>query len=194
MRRIVNAFFSKLDGGKRGCAVFVLCAATAISLPAQTFTTLFSFDGTDGASPFAGLVQATDGNLYGTTTTGGAYIGVFGTLSGTAFKITPSGTLTTLYNFCAIGYCIDGDFPAAGLVQSTNGNLYGTTEFGGAGFEGQFGMIFKISLTGTLTTLYSFGAQTDGTDGVAPIAGLVQAPNGYLYGLWCNLGVERQEE
>jgi uncharacterized repeat protein (TIGR03803 family) len=188
MRRIVNAFFSKLDGGKRGCAVFVLCAATAISLPAQTFTTLFSFDGTDGASPFAGLVQATDGNLYGTTTTGGAYIGVFGTLSGTAFKITPSGTLTTLYNFCAIGYCIDGDFPAAGLVQSTNGNLYGTTEFGGAGFEGQFGMIFKISLTGTLTTLYSFGAQTDGTDGVAPIAGLVQAPNGYLYGTTSGFG------
>ena len=63
----------KLNRGKRAYAVFVLCAATAIALPAQTFTTLFSFDGADGKTPYAGLVQATDGNFYGTTTYGGAY-------------------------------------------------------------------------------------------------------------------------
>ena len=62
MRRIVNAFFSKLDGGKRGCAVFALCAATAIALPAQTFTTLDGFDSTDGEVPYAGGHQAVEGH------------------------------------------------------------------------------------------------------------------------------------
>jgi uncharacterized repeat protein (TIGR03803 family) len=84
MKRIVNAL-GKLNPGKRGYAVFVLCATTALALPAQTFTTLFSFYFTDGETPFGGLVQATDGNLYGTTAAGGA------NSVGTVFKITPSG-------------------------------------------------------------------------------------------------------
>jgi uncharacterized repeat protein (TIGR03803 family) len=128
MRRIVNAFLSKLDGGKRGCAVFALCAATAIALPAQTFTTLFSFDGTDGGYPNAALVQATDGNLYGTTYGGGAYGAGYN--GGTVFKISPGGTLTTIYSFCAQSGCADGESPD-GLIQATNGDFYGITEFGG---------------------------------------------------------------
>ena len=75
--------------------VFALCAATAMALHAQTFTTLFSFDGTDGEYPAAALVQATNGDLYGTTEYGGA------NANGTVFKITPIGTLTVLYSFCA---------------------------------------------------------------------------------------------
>jgi uncharacterized repeat protein (TIGR03803 family) len=122
MKRIVNEL-GKLSWGKRVYAVVVLCATTAIALPAQTFTTLHSFDGTDGDQPWAGLVQASNGDLYGTTVAGGANGG------GTVFKIAPNGTETTLYSLCAQGYpnCPDGYEPYAGLVQATNGDLYGTT-------------------------------------------------------------------
>ena len=85
MKRMVNVL-GNLSGGKRTYAVFALYAMTAIALPAQTFTTLHSFDDTDGAQPYAGLVQATNGDLYGTTYAGGA------NNNGTVFKITPSGT------------------------------------------------------------------------------------------------------
>ena len=98
-----------------------------LSLPAQTFTTLHSFDAADGAPPFAGLIQATDGNLYGTTGGNGANGG------GTVFKISPSGTLTTLYGFTNCGgSCTDGYSPIPGLVQATNGNFYGTTLLAGS--------------------------------------------------------------
>src|ERR1035441_1045842 len=94
MKRTIYVL-SKLNWGTRACAVLVLCATTAIALPAQTPTTLFSFDGTDGAVPQAGLVQAANGDLYGTTVAGGA------NGYGTVFKITPGGTLTTLHSFCS---------------------------------------------------------------------------------------------
>jgi uncharacterized repeat protein (TIGR03803 family) len=146
--------------------------------PAGTLTTLYSFCAqgglcTDGAGPWAGLVQATNGYLYGTTYYGGAYN------YGTVFKITPSGTLTTLYNFCAKTGCTDGKYPRAGLVQATNGDLYGTASEGGAN---NWGTVFRITPSGTLTTLYSFCSQSGCTDGAGPWAGLVQAANGYLYG------------
>jgi uncharacterized repeat protein (TIGR03803 family) len=140
-----------------------------LSMPAQTFKMLHSFDGTEGADPGSGLVQATNGNLYGTTTDGGA------NGDGTVFKITPSGTLTTLHSFCSQGGCSDGSNASAGLTQATNGNLYGTTSEGGANNDGT---VFKITPSGTLTTLHSF----DGTDGDYPYAGLVQATDGNLYG------------
>ena len=101
MKRIVNAL-SKLNWGTRACAVLALCAATAIALPAQTatLTTLYQFCSqsgcTDGANPHAGLVQATSGDLYGTTYGGGTNNG------GTIFKITPHGTLMSLYSFCSL--------------------------------------------------------------------------------------------
>ena len=156
---------------------------------AQTFTTLHSFSGADGATPWgAALVQAANGNLYGTTYVGGA------NNVGTVFKITPSGTLTTLYNFCSQSQCTDGAYPAAELVQATNGNLYGTTSAGGAAATigycggGGCGTVFKITPSGTLTTLYSFCTQIPCTDGSAPFAGLVQATNGILYGTTYNGG------
>src|ERR1022692_4537686 len=93
MKRTVNVL-SKLNWGTRACAVLVLCATTAIALPAQTLTTLYSFCSQsrcpDGANPTAGLVQATNGDLYGTTF--GFPYGY-----GTVFKITPGGTLTTVW-------------------------------------------------------------------------------------------------
>jgi uncharacterized repeat protein (TIGR03803 family) len=123
MKPVVNAL-GKLNCGKWAYGVFVLRAMTAIVLAAQTpayaltFTTLHSFDGTDGGQPFAGLVQATNGNLYGTTAGGGA------NGNGTVFEITPSGTLTTLHSF----HRTDGSTPTGALVQATTGrgDFYGT--------------------------------------------------------------------
>jgi uncharacterized repeat protein (TIGR03803 family) len=174
MKRIVNTL-DKLSSGKRACAVFVLCATTAIALPAQTFTTLYSFDGSPGIYPYGGLVQTTNGDLYGTTSGGSTNTG------GTVFKITPAGTLTTLYNFCSQGMpCTDGDFPYGTLVQAINGDLYGTTLTGGANCD--TGTVFKMTPSGKLTTLYSFCAQSGCTDGTNPYTGLVQATNGDFYG------------
>ena len=163
----------------------VIYAMQAITSPAQTFTTLLSFNGTDGAEPVAVLVQGTDGNFYGTTAAGGTnsnanFCNNPGFLCGTVFKITPTGTMTTLYNFCAQTGCTDGADPGAGLVQATDGNFYGTTPEGGAngpcnGYG--CGTIFKITAGGALTTLHSF----DGTDGSYP-NGLVLATNGDFYG------------
>ena len=150
MKRTVNVL-SKLNWGTRACAVLVLCATTAIALPAQiaTLTTIHRFCSQsgcpDGDAPYAGLVQATNGGLYGTTYGGGT------NSAGTIFKITPGGTLTTLYSFCPQTNCTDGAGPQAGLVQAANGDLYGTTIGGGANDDGT---IFKITPGGTLTTLY----------------------------------------
>jgi uncharacterized repeat protein (TIGR03803 family) len=160
----------------------VLFAATAMALPAQTFTTLHSFDGTDGYFPQVALVQGIDGNLYGTVTNGGANSG------GTVFKITPSGTFTTIYSFCSQSGCLDGSTPFAGLVQATNGDFYGTTGEGGANGgancapDGGCGTVFKITPTGTLTTLHGFCAQSGCTDGRLPVGTLVKATNGDFYG------------
>ena len=143
--------------------------------PAGALTSLHSFNSTDGAVPYAGLVQASNGALYGTTADGGRRD------VGTIFEITLTGKLRTVYNFCSIPYCPDGSVPYGGLVQATDGNLYGTTLAGGATSNG---VIFELSSDGTLTTLYSFCA--DGYpncgDGYDPFAGLVQATNGNFYG------------
>jgi uncharacterized repeat protein (TIGR03803 family) len=168
---------------KTACAALLLSAATAIALPAQTFTTLVDFDGTDGQNPFyVPLVQGTDGNLYGTTPYGGA------NRAGTVFKMTPSGTLTTLYSFCAQSDCTDGETPETGLVLGTDSNFYGTTYAGGsgAGCTGGCGTVFKITSGGKLTTLHSF----DETDGASPYGrALIQATNGSFYGTTSSGGV-----
>jgi uncharacterized repeat protein (TIGR03803 family) len=162
-------------------ALLVPAAVTTQSAEAQTLTTLASFDGTNGANPQAPLVQATNGNLYGTALNGGSSTN--GT-DGTVFMFTPSGTLTALYSFCLQSGCPDGYHPYAGLVQATNGNFYGTTEDGGGNC---CGTVFKINPSGSLATLDSFGEE-DGS-GPYPTAGLVQATNGYLYGTTVGGGV-----
>jgi uncharacterized repeat protein (TIGR03803 family) len=139
------------------------------SVLAQTITTLESFDGTDGRLSFAGLVQATNGNLYGTTYYGGAKN------SGEVFEITPGGTLTMLHSFCSKSGCTDGEYTYAVPIQGTDGNFYGTTYLGGSK---ELGTVFKITPSGALTTLHTF----DGTDGSQPLAGLVEAANGDFYG------------
>jgi uncharacterized repeat protein (TIGR03803 family) len=155
-------------------ALLVLAVITTGAAQAQTFTTLFSFDGSDGSFPFAGLAQATDGDFYGTASFGGVNGGY-----GTVFKITPSGTLTTLYNFCSQPGCADGYSPTGGVLPATNGSFYGIANVGGANGDGT---VFKITAAGKLTTLYNFCSQPGCADGSRPFAGLVQATNGAFYG------------
>jgi uncharacterized repeat protein (TIGR03803 family) len=161
----------KLSLAKRKtiCALFLLCAA-AIPSSAQTFTTLLLFDGANGELPFS-MVQGFDGNFYGTTQNGGA-VGY-----GTVFKITPQGVLTTLYSFCNQDACVHGNLPQTGLALGADGNFYGTT-FGGGGAGCDCGTIFRITPSGTLTTLHAFQQ----TDGAFPFSGLTQASNGFFYG------------
>jgi uncharacterized repeat protein (TIGR03803 family) len=151
--------------GHRAWAFLLLFAATVIASPAQTFTTLVSFDGNNGSEPyFPFLAQGRDGNLYGTTYGAADF-------PGTVFKITADGALTTLHNF---NYT-DGAFPQSSLILSTNGSFYGTTCNGG---RYQDGTVFEVTAGGTLTTLHSF----DGTDGANPFAGLIQGSDGDFYG------------
>lgn len=139
-----------------------------------TLTTLHSFDCTDGCGPIGALVQAANGNLYGTTFSGGAYG------AGTIFRVNPNGTLTSLYSFCSQSGCVDGSTPQTALTQASDGNLYGTTTYGGANGEG--GTIFKITARG-LKTVYSFCSRPGCADGESPSYGsLIQATDGSLYG------------
>ena len=152
--------------------------------PSGQFATLHSFCSktacADGQNSYAGLVQASNGNLYGTTILGGAYG------SGTIFELSLSGALTTLYSACSQSGCPDGNYLYAPLIQAKDGNLYGIMQIGGAHNSGT---IFKITLSGTLTTLYSFCSQPACADGQYPAAGLVQAANGNLYGTTADGGV-----
>src|SRR5258708_2292758 len=138
--------------------------------PAGGITVLHSFSGSpsEGGVPFAGLVQGSDGNFYGTTALGGAHV------KGTVFKIDATGSLTTLHSFSGSPH--DGANPVAGLVQGSDGNFYGTTAFGGAHVKGT---IFNIDATGSLTTLHSFTGSPPAA--AVPFAGLVQASDGNFY-------------
>jgi uncharacterized repeat protein (TIGR03803 family) len=163
-------FYGTTSGGgaKGGGTVFKIT-------PAGKLTTLYTFDSASGVNPQAGLIQALDGDFYGTTFNGGAE----GCCHGTVFKITPGGVLTVLHSFCSESHCADGENPYAGLVQATDGSFYGATTIGGA--KGG-GTVFKITPTGTLTTLYSFCSQSNCADGNQPWAGLVQGTDGDFYG------------
>ncbi|MGO9611202.1 MAG: choice-of-anchor tandem repeat GloVer-containing protein, partial [Verrucomicrobiia bacterium] len=146
--------------------VLVVVAGRGFNAGAQTETILHSFVGpaADGATPWAGLVQGSDSNFYGTTV-----------LPGTVFRISPGGSETILYSFK--GFPTDGQWPYAGLVQGSDGNFYGTTASGGTNDEGT---VFRISPSGNETNLYSFGSLAN--DGSFPVAGLVQGSDGNFYG------------
>jgi uncharacterized repeat protein (TIGR03803 family) len=163
----------KNPGPTKTLCGFLFLVATVVVSTAQTFTSLLSFNGTNGANPYyVYLVQRGDGKLYGTTyTDANGY--------GTLFKISTGGTLTTIYNFCSQASCADGANPAAGVVLDTNGSFYGTTSVGGA-YNG--GTVFRITAGGKLTTIYNFCAQPSCADGSSPEASLVLASNGKFYG------------
>jgi uncharacterized repeat protein (TIGR03803 family) len=136
--------------------------------PTGSVTVVHTFAGgsTDGANPVSALVQANDGNFYGTTLLGGA------SNAGTAFRLTAGGTVTVLNTFGG-GY--DGANPGAALVQAADGNFYGTTRAGAS----SYGTVFKMSPAGMFTLVHRF---TGGADGALSSAGLIQATGGKLYG------------
>lgn len=146
--------------------------------PNGTLTTLHRFCSkpgcTDGTVPVGALAQGADGNFFGTTLQGGD------AGRGTIFRITATGRLTTIYNFCQLTACADGAGPN-GILQATDGHFYGTTQGGGdptcdvAGC----GTIFQLAEAGTVTTLHVF----EYSDGSIPIGTLLQSTNGSFYGL-----------
>ena len=151
--------------------------------PAGKLSTLYSFcsqaNCTDGYGPSA-VVQASNGVFYGVTNQGGANcLNGLPSGCGTVFKITPKGVLKTLYSFCSQTNCSDGSNPN-GLIQATDGNLYGTTSTGG--LSGNWGTIFEITSAGTFITLHQFCSQTNCEDGAGPQSGLTQATDGNFYG------------
>lgn len=170
--RVAGAHDGDDAAGGGGAGLHADAGAVFKITPSGALTTLHSFDGTDGAYLTAGLVQASDGNFYGTTSSGGA-----NQYYGTVFKITPSGTLTVLHSFDGA----DGNYPSSVLLQATDGNFYGTTIYGGTFNDGT---IFKITPDGTLTVLHSF----NGADGEYPYGGLMQATDGSFYGTTSNGG------
>ncbi len=130
-------------------SVFVVAAcwvALSVSSFSQGFRTI-SFDGAHGSNPGGGLVQGTDGNLYGTTVNDGAING------GTIFRITPTGKLTTIYNFCSLSNCEDGAFPNSALVLAADVNFYGTTI---NGVTHDSGTAFQITSAGKFSVIYNF--------------------------------------
>ncbi len=136
--------------------------------PSGTETVLYSFTGgADGAAPHSVLTMGPSGNLYGTTQAGGLDGG------GVVFRVTPAGAETVIHNFTGMA---DGGLPIAGVILDSAGNLYGTAEIGGSGYEG---VVYKIDSRGKFTTLYNF---TGGADGGEPAAGVIQDAAGNLYG------------
>jgi uncharacterized repeat protein (TIGR03803 family) len=170
--------------GSRGLATGLLDGTTSISallgavssppvtltITLQPLTVLYSFHANpDVQSPSVGLIQATDGNFYGTSPSGGA------NNNGAVFMVTPAGVETVLYSFAGGN---DGFQPMGALVLGTDGNLYGTTNNGGA--SGGSGTIFQITTAGVLTTLHTFFG---GSDGVYPNSALIQGADGNFYGV-----------
>jgi uncharacterized repeat protein (TIGR03803 family) len=142
----------------------------------QTFTSLWQFgslsNDADGGSPGAALIQGRDGNFYGTS-------GWTNQVHCTVFKITPQGTLTTLWQFGSLSNNTDGTSLMSGLVQGRDGDFYGTTASGGTNHYA--GTAYKITSAGTLTPLWQFGSLSNDADGRGP-NGLIQGSDGNFYG------------
>ena len=185
-----NVYGTTVMGGGESCPRGNgLCGTIFKISQGGAFTTLYTFcskpNCADGFFPAAALVQGKDGNLYGTTQHGGVSGQCGGMGCGTIFKITPSGTLTTLYSFCPGGNCQflapDGSNPSAALVQGADGSFYGTTQTGGSdnGCSMGCGTVFQLTSAGVLTTLHQF---VNSVDGSLP-GQLLQALDGNLYGV-----------
>jgi len=153
------------------CVVFTF--SLAVRAQAQTLKVIGFFDGSDGNGPYGPVVQGTDGNIYGTTDYGGNAFA-----SGTLYRVTPTGEVTDLHNFCSQPRCADGSTAFSPPAVGTDGNLYGVVGSGGVGFEGTF---YKMTLDGQFTTLYAFCSTEPCTGGGGP-NGIILGADGNFYG------------
>ena len=158
----------------RICLLATLLIAT-IATQAQTYTPLYTYPETDlnttGIIAPGIMSQGQDGQLYTTNESNGT------ANAGTVFKMSLTGTPTTLYNFCSLSACADGSFPYGGVTLGFDGNLHGTTHTGGASAAGT---VFKITSAGKLTTQWSFDNLTDES---VPYYPLLQGQDGNFYGV-----------
>src|SRR4029077_20170442 len=172
-----NSIFRSAISNRSALVVFVLCGiamlfsiltfatptargttdSLATSPPDSSFTVVHQFLPAPN-SPFAQLIQGSDGNFYGMTFNGGT------SNSGTVLQMTPAGVVTTIHSFTGA----NGANPYGGLIQASDGNFYGTTQYGGANNDG---VVSQMTPAGNVTVLHSFS----GDDGANPFAGLVQA-------------------
>ncbi len=156
-------------------SVLALAGLVAVSASAQTYTTLYTWPGdtrNDTGIGLAGIMtQGRDGNIYGTIGDDNS------NAAGSAFKMTPSGTFTRIYSFCSLAKCADGSQPWGGLNLGMDGNLYGTTMWGGSLNSGS---VFKLTPAGALTTVWNFD---NGADGGAPWYPLLPGLDGSFYGV-----------
>lgn len=176
-----GSFFGFTVGSSFNGTLFRLSASGVIN---NLFTFCAGDCIPDGESPRTNLIEARNGDLYGTTNAGGTHS------NGTIFKLTTSGTLTTVYDFCQLTNCADGGGPLGfgSLIQASDGNLYGVTRNGGKGF----GTIYQLSPSGTPKTIYKFCKGGAGShpclDGSQP-DGLVEGLDGNFYGVASGAGV-----
>lgn len=169
-----NLYGTTPSGGGVSCEFQTGCGTVFKVEKTGNESPLYSFrgylNGGDGAAPASGLLRDTAGDLYGTTLYGGGYG------AGSVFKVETTDVETELYSFCSPQGCSNGAGPAAGLLMDAAGNLYGTTESGGASY---YGTIFKVDASGHETILYNF---TGGADGGYPEGNLMMDKRGNLYG------------
>lgn len=174
-----NLYGTTPYAGDLNCGDHAGCG-TAFKLDATgTLTLLHTFTGgADGASPVGTLLRDSAGNLFGTTYDGGninCYLGSMG--CGTVYKLDAAGEKTMLYAFAG---SVQGSLPNGGLVEDAQGNLYGTTAWGGAGSCNECGTVFKVRSTGgTETILHKFTTRGDGD---LVYAGVLRDAAGNLYG------------
>ena len=173
-----------LGGGTSGTGTVFKITSQGSLTTIYTFGPAFASSSdinSHGAGPFAGLVEGTDGFYYGTTISGGT------SGTGTIFRISANGNLTTLYSFGPLfgnspSYNSHGAGPRGRLLEGPDGNFYGTTNDGGTSGTGT---VFRITPAGALTTLHSFGSDTgtfDNVGGACPYEGVTEGSDGRLYG------------
>jgi len=167
-----NLYGATRDGGTGNC-LGLFCGVVYKLDATGHETVLYSFTGgADGGLPEGGLIQDSAGNLYGTTEYGGTGCAAPG--CGVVYKVDPSGQESVVYAFTGGA---DGGNPQVGVIGDAAGNLYGTTQFGGAA---NWGTVYRVDAAGDKTVLYSF---TSGTGGAKPDSSVIRDSAGNLYGV-----------